>query len=124
MMRLPFEVYGDLFTVPYLANGRTLQGLDCVGVFLEIHRRLGRDLPFYRSAPAQLASAMSRWERVDIPEPGDGILIYSNDPPWHIATVISPFEMVHGIEGAGVVVERFDSPAYARSIEGFYRWKQ
>ena len=123
-MRLPFELYGDLLPVPYLAHGRTLQGLDCVGVFMEVQRRLGHALPFYESDPATLESVLPRWEKVDVPQPGDGILIRSSAPDWHVATVISPFEMVHGKEGAGVVVERFDSPAYARRIEGFYRWKE
>jgi hypothetical protein len=123
-MRLPFQVYGDLLSVPYLKDGRSMQGLDCVGVFILLQHRLGRILPFYESDPAVLAKALGDWVPVTSPEPGDGILIYSADPQWHLATAISATEMVHGKEGAGVVVERFDSPAYLRRIEGFYRWKQ
>ena len=122
--KLPFELYGDLLPVPYLRNGRTLAGLDCVGVFLEIQRRLGRTLPAYESDPAILAASLGKWERIEAPEPGDGILIRSIDPRWHLATAIGAVQMVHGKEGCGVAVERFDSPEYARRIEGFYRWRQ
>jgi hypothetical protein len=100
-----------------------MEGLDCVGVFLEVQRRLGRSLPFYASDPAVLSASLEGWERVTVPEPGDGILLFSEDPPWHLATVIGGNEMIHGKEKAGVVVERFDAPAYRRLIEGFYRWK-
>ncbi len=121
--KLPFALYGDLLPVPYLKDGRTLAGLDCVGVFLEVQRRLGRTLPLYESDPAILAASLGKWERVEAHEPGDGVLIYSADPPWHLATVISAVEMIHGKQGCGVVVERLDAPAYRRRIEGFYRWK-
>ena len=122
--RLPFALYGDLLAVPYLKNGRTAAGLDCVGAFLEMQHRLGRTLPLYDSNAALLAGTLGEWERVEVPEPGDGLLIYSANPRWHLATAISAVEMIHGKEGCGIVVERFDSPAYARRIEGFYRWKQ
>ena len=121
--KLAFSLYGDLLPVPYLKNGRTLAGLDCVGVFLEVQRRLGRTLPAYESNPAMLAAALGAWVKVEDPEPGDGVLIRSHDPRWHLATVIGGVEMIHGKDGCGVVVERFDSPEYARRVEGFYRWK-
>lgn len=123
-MRLPFELYGDLLPVPYLRNGRTLAGLDCVGVFLVVQRRLGRTLPMYESDPAIVAEALGDWEKVSEPDAGDGILIRSMNPAWHVATVIGGVEMIHGKEGCGVVVERFDAPEFSRRIEGFYRWKQ
>lgn len=124
MKSLPFFLYGDLLTTPYVRGGRSFAGLDCVGVFLELQHRLGRTLPAFESDPSIVAAARGDWTRVDTPEPGDAILIYSSDPRWHVATVISPFQMIHGKEAAGVVVERYDSPEYSRRIEGFYRWKQ
>ena len=37
--------YEDLLLTPYTPNGRTLAGLDCMGVVLEIYRRAGIKLP-------------------------------------------------------------------------------
>ena len=123
MKPLRFELYGDLLPVPYLRKGRTLAGLDCVGVFLEIQHRLGRTLPAYESDPEILESYLGEWARVETPEPGDAILIYSYDPAWHVGTVISLNSFIHGKDGVGVVVERYDRPEFSRRIEGFYRWK-
>ncbi|WP_446744303.1 NlpC/P60 family protein [Silvibacterium acidisoli] len=121
--RIPQSLYLDLLAIPYVEHGRTLEGMDCVGLFMEIQRRLGRHLPVYESDPTILADSLIAWERVETPEAGDGVLLFSSDPPWHLATVIGPNEMIHGKEGAGMVVERFDTPAHRRCIEGFYRWK-
>lgn len=124
MDRLPFSLYADLLPVPYLRAGRTIEGLDCVGVFAILQRRLGKPVPFYLSDESALSAALDEWVKVDRPEPGDGILMFSHDPPWHIGTVISANQMIHGKQGAGVVIERFDIPMFARRIEGFYRWKE
>lgn len=123
-MKLPFSLYGDLLTIPYRYRGRRADtGLDCVGLFAIVQRRLGKPVPFYPSNEAGLDAARGQWLKVAKPEPGDGILMFSDDPPWHIATAISPNEMIHAKSGAGVVIERFDSPLFTRRIEGFYRWK-
>lgn len=123
MRALPFELYGDLLAVPYRRHGRGLDGLDCVGVFLELQHRLGCSLPAYESDPEILSNYLGEWQRIETPEPGDAILIYSYDPPWHVGTVISSESFIHGKESAGVVVERYDRPEFSRRIEGFYRWK-
>jgi cell wall-associated NlpC family hydrolase len=121
--QLPAALYSDLLVVPYVEKGRDMRGLDCVGLFVAIQRRLGRWLPLYESDAALLEIAMQDWERVDSPQPGDGVLLRSTSPRWHLATVIGGNLMIHAKEEAGVVVERIDTPLYARRIEGFYRWK-
>jgi cell wall-associated NlpC family hydrolase len=124
-MKLPFSLYGDLLTVPYRYRGRSARtGLDCVGVFSIMQRRLGKSVPFYPSHEGGLAAARGQWVKVAKPEIGDAILMFSDDPPWHVATAISAVEMIHAKSTAGVVIERFDSPLFARRIEGFYRWKE
>jgi len=123
--RLPSVLYSDLLTVPYVANGRTMRGLDCVGLFVTIQRRLGRWMSLYDSEPSVLDVALQDWEQVDAPEPGDGILFrWHNRNRFHIAVAISRNQMIHAKdEAVGIAVERFDSPQYANRILGFYRWK-
>lgn len=126
MTSLPYALWRDLLGKPFEDRARGPQTFDCVGLFLELQRRLGRDLPAYGSREIELYMALvsDRWERVDKPEPGDGVLIYSDDPRWHIGTVAGGGYMLHVFAGHGVSRERYDTFPWHKRIEGFYRWKQ
>jgi cell wall-associated NlpC family hydrolase len=118
------SLYADMIGIPYLRAGRTAAGMDCVGVFLEMMRRIGADVPQYGSDPGILGISLARWDRMEFPEIGAGVLMRSSDPPWHLGVVVGPNLMIHGKEHCGVCVERFDSSIYSRRIEGFYKCRQ
>lgn len=123
-IRLDPRVYADLVGKPFAENARGPQAYGCVGLLLEVMRRMGRALPRYAETEAALRLAigeMGEWEKVDIPRPGDAVLLRSNDPDWHVGVTIDQQHMVHAHPHAGVVVERMDGPLYRRRIEGFYR---
>ena len=119
-----FSLYADLLSIPWKPGGRDRDGIDCVGLFLEMQRRMGRTVPAYGSDEGVLAIARESWERVEDPQPGDAVLLRSSKPAWHIGTVTKRGVMIHAKEGAGVVVERYDAPQYARRVEGIYKLRR
>ena len=122
---LALSVWFDLLGKPYADNGRGPDAYDCVGVFLEIQRRIGNMLPDYSSDLWGLALARNDgWERVTDPQPGDGILIRSAHPSWHIGAVCGAGYMIHAHPQCGVSRERYNADPWHKRIEGFYRWKR
>lgn len=114
----------DLLGKPFRDGARGPEAYDCVGVFLEIQRRLGRDIAAWGSHTRLLAAAKEQWALTAAPEPGDGILLHSINPPWHIATVCGHGYMIHAHPDCGSVVrERYNRFPWHNRIEGFYRWK-
>jgi cell wall-associated NlpC family hydrolase len=68
---------------------------------------------------------MANWTSVPEPEPGNGILFRSTNPPWHIGVAAGDGWMIHASESAGAVVrERYNAFPWHKRIEGFYRWRQ
>jgi cell wall-associated NlpC family hydrolase len=124
MNALPYRVWGDLLGKPFLADGRGPDAFDCVGLLLEVQRRLGNCTVRYNSNENDLGLARTTWERVQYPEPGDGILLRSDNPKWHIGVVAGGGFMLHAFPGRGVARERYDAFPWHKRIEGFYRWKQ
>ena len=124
MMELPLNLWIDLLGKPFADGGRGPDAYDCVGLLLEVQRRMGRSLPAWGSHARNLPGALARWELTDDPQPGDGILIRSSDPAWHIGIVCGDNHMLHANPDAGQVVrERYNSFPWQNRIEGFYRWK-
>jgi|SRR5579864_2390035 len=118
------RLYSDLIGKPYADHGRGPEFFDCFGVLIEIQRRLGNRLPDYISNPDTLDEIRKDdWREVFTPEPGDGILIRSLDPRWHVAVAIDSYQMIHIRKEGHVCIERFDDALWKRRIEGFYRWK-
>ena len=120
---LPAQLYADLLPVPYLAGGRTMAGMDCVGLFLELQARLGMQIPRYASDVSVIDVALASWEKLDRPELGAGVLIRSIDPRWHLGVMVSEDRFIHAKEGCGVAIDRLDSIFYRNRIEGIYRWQ-
>jgi cell wall-associated NlpC family hydrolase len=120
---LPSALWLDLLGKPFREGARGPDAFDCVGLLIEMQRRLGRVVPDWSSDPLVLASALARWERVRVPDPGDGVLIYSVNPQWHVGVVSGGGCMLHAHPDRGVARERIDAFPWHKRIEGFYRWK-
>lgn len=129
----------DLLGKPFEKDARGPAAYDCVGLLLEIERRLGRTLPEYDSREGVLILALVDWEPVSEclpgspqtgpclrggPLPGDAILFRSCDPSWHVGVVTGDGWMIHAHPDCGVVRERYNALPWHNRIEGFYRWKQ
>lgn len=121
---LPVSVWpSDLMGKPFQDGARGPAAFDCVGFMLEVQRRLGVPLPPWGSDPRELAGALPYWGKVTEPQPGDAILLDSDDPRWtfHIAVVYGGGWMIHAREGVGVSMERYNAFPWQNRIRGFYR---
>lgn len=122
----------DLLGIPFLDGGRDPRiGLDCWGLVLEIFRRYGIDLPDYRIA-CEDASRIDQeidanrwaWIRVTSSAPPVPSLVVMrfNHPVLcnHTGVYIGDGLFIHTRQPIGVNIDRINSPAWARKIEGFY----
>ena len=124
MKPLPYIFWCDLLGKPWRKDARGPDAYDCVGLLIEMLRRLGFTIPAYASDIGAIDLALFDWELVTDPQPGDAILIRSLNPRWHIGVVSGPGWMLHSREGAGVLRERYNVFPWQARIEGFYRWRQ
>ncbi len=118
---LPTSIWLDLLGKPFADGARGPHAYDCVGLMLEIERRLGFELPAWGSHARELPGAMAHWEPVTDPQPGDGILLTSDDPPWHIGVVTGGGYMIHAHPACGVTRERYNAFPWQNRVRGFYR---
>ena len=131
--------YADLVGVPFVSQGRSKDGMDCYGLTQEIFRRCGDDIGEYwvdAFASEQIDKLIrnataTRWEEIDykngaeIPVPAL-VAISFNTPPGivnHTAVYIGNGRFLHTREKIGVCVDRLDSPAWRKKIEGIYKFK-
>jgi len=111
-------------------GGRTLAGMDCYGLCLELARRDGVILPdaIWAEAPEEIEKIVNETElkgftKADKPQPGD-LVGFMLRPPFvsHIGYMVSEYEFIHVTKGTRVTRERLDSLQWNRKIAGFYRW--
>lgn len=118
---LPTSLWFDLLSKPFRDGARGPDAYDCVGLMLEVERRLGVELPPWGSHAREMAGALAHWTPVTDPQPGDGILFESDDPPWHIGVVGGGGYMIHAHPSCGVARERYNTFPWQNRIRGFYR---
>jgi cell wall-associated NlpC family hydrolase len=98
----------------------------------------GHDLPDYADAythtkdHASVAAAVESgladgWEKVARGQAGDLLILKIGGRPWHCAVMVNGQQFLHwpppdqqGIQ-LGSLIERLDSPHWAKRIEGIYR---
>lgn len=125
-------MYNDLIGIPFVDGGRDpRKGLDCWGLSLEIFRRHGIKLPDYKIAcedasriDQEVTAERPYWLKCvggELPVPALVVIkfnsaIYCN----HTGVFIGGGRFIHTRERVGVNIDRIDSPAWRRMIEGFY----
>lgn len=123
--------HADLVGTPFLWAGRTLAGLDCWGLVLEVYRRLGVELQDVADYRAQdVAATGSRlvetnaptWRQVEEPyEPYDLLLFADGScgAVTHCALLIGDGRILHTTERTGVVLTPLGG--FGRRLVGVYR---
>ncbi len=125
----------DYTGIPFRADGRGRDGLDCWGLVVMVYReRFGIGLPEFPGAypdesPESLRNAAGvaraereRWRRVEVPVEGDVALLRLQGLPCHVGIVVSKTAMLHVMAGIESCVEKFTGPQWKDRIEGFYRY--
>lgn len=127
--------WSDEYTgIPFRADGRTREGLDCWGLVVMVYReRLGVSLPEFPGAypdesPESLRNAAGvareerkRWTRVESPRVYDVALLRLQGLPCHVGVVASKGRMLHVMAGIESCVEEYTGPQWRNRIEGFFR---
>lgn len=129
--------YSDLIGVPFSNRGRNVTtGLDCYGLVMEIYKRFGITLPEFNadwddskkiSAIINRESSKSAWQKV---EPDSlsvpcVMAIRFGVPKGvinHTGVYIGNGKFIHIRERIGVCVDRINSLAWTKQIEGYYKY--
>lgn len=123
---------GAFVGLPFVDHGRDRAGVDCWGLAklaLEEHFGIGGLPDFtsqYRHARDRalhevFACEIERWQRVEIPAPGDVVVLRYAGRPMHVGLVVAPGLMLTVDRGTASCVERLDSHRWLGRIEGYYR---
>jgi cell wall-associated NlpC family hydrolase len=132
--------YEDLLAVPYCEGGRTLAGLDCWGVCLEVFRRQGIEVPDVFAGADQLqvklnqagvsaldwiASLFGAWRRVPEPVVGSAVVFRDVDGnAVHVGVIVAPNRFLHASRRTGITVCRLDRPPWPDKLLGAYVYDQ
>lgn len=123
-------IYADLIGKPFQDDGRGPDVYDCLGLAIEVQRRLGITVPDFLSSEAELhrqiaaGGFLADCEKLAVAEPGCVVLMRSlgGRANRHLGVMVDRFRMVHASEPAHtVVLERLSSSRWATHILGFYK---
>lgn len=122
-------MYSDLIGIPFKDGGRDASGYDCWGLAVEVFRRFGVELPDYKIScedasriNGQIEDARPLWEKLAGPSVPCLVVMRFANPIYcnHTGVYIGDGKFIHTRERIGVNIDRIDSPAWRRIIEGYY----
>lgn len=128
MTPLATQHWEDLIGAPFEMGGRGEPGYDCLGLLLEVHRRMGFMVPDpfdYRdgwvteTVTALVTCAARGWDTIPAADavPGDGVAMDWDGRP-HVAVLLPGRRIIHALEGVGVACTRITTEM---QIRGYFR---
>jgi cell wall-associated NlpC family hydrolase len=118
---------------PFLDKGRDRDGLDCWGCIVLAYREvygielLSLDGSYEHTKDAAALESVvkqeqaSHWRQVDVPQPGDVVVLRVKSCHSHVGLVLNSREMLHAQEGTDATVERYDGALWSRRVADFWR---
>ena len=120
--------YTKYLSIPFVPNGRTMDGCDCYGlVRLLLTDLYGKLLPLFANDETEYAplinSGLATIGATGIPKPEEGALVILRylGLPVHIGLCIDGTRVIHTEKFKGVHIEALSSRHIASRIVGFYR---
>ncbi len=120
--------------LPFKADGRTREGVDCYGLVCLVYKELHNiDLNpftgiFVEQTPEkmiEIARIMNKdrdnWLRGDKPQTFDMVQLRTGRHAFHVGIMVDGKRMLHVEEGIDSVIESIRSPLWANRIEWIYR---
>lgn len=100
----------DLIGIPYKEHGRTLAGLDCYGLAIEVEKRFGKNLQdvVYENHDKELSqkwAPLLNLKRTDLIKAGSIVEIHVGGT-LHIAVALNSSIMIHATTNQGVRISR------------------
>lgn len=122
----------DLIGIPWKVRGRSLTGIDCVGLATMAQELFhGREINFpqdydegnyLNQSEIILHEVLRLFEPTDKPKQGDiGLFFFQNC--WHVVTFTDTNHFLHIFEGKTSRISRL-TPAYMRFLKGVYKWRE
>lgn len=111
--------------------GRSVNGVDCIGLPICAARDLGvhlydpeRYAP-HVDAAALVAGLLRECHAVPVDERriGDLLLFKARGNPQHVAVLVEENRMIHSWDSVGKVAEHELTPAWLKMLHSVYRWK-
>ena len=104
----------DYLGKPWVRAGRGPDAFDCVGLFMEIQKKIyGRDVSDLSFINLNSAKSIARafwespeaqkWQPTNLPKAGDGVAMYLHSIPNHVGVVMDDLHVIHAYEGQGVI---------------------
>lgn len=119
--------------LPYVHEGRTMEGLDCFGIAVLIYRELGHELFDFVNLPPDwslngcnhmIENYWRDWERVDTPKFLDGVMLKNyKGIANHGGLMLDDHTFIHCVKKIGVVIGDLNQPSWKKRFENFYRLK-
>lgn len=103
----------DLIGVPYKENGRSLEGLDCYGLAIEVEKRIGKNLidVYYNNHNIELSdeySPLLNIRKIVNVYPG-ALLEMHIGSELHIGVAITKDLMIHATKNQGVRISKINA---------------
>jgi hypothetical protein len=118
----------DLIGIPYKPRGRNKDGMDCLGIAIEVLRREGITMPdvFYPDTEIEtnkrvmegLESSIPNI-KLDRPEKNCIIEFFVHGEPSHIGVYLENDEFIHASRQFGVCIDKLWR--WNKRIKGYYR---
>ncbi len=134
-MTTPQEVITQARTwvgVPFLHQGRTREGVDCVGLLVAVLREVGHDpadstrYPFRAKSAVLMQHLAAECDEQPVggEQPGD-VLVCSmrGEEPYHVALLTERGTLIHAVSLIGTVVEHHFDDAWRGRVRRVYRWR-
>lgn len=119
----------DWVGLPYEEVGRGPHAFDCLGLFVELHRRrFGRELPDPSISMTEAArsrfvdSQRPLWRSVGVATEGCAVLFRVRGLALHVGYAISSTHMLHVEDAALSVIEDFTTMKWRSRLEGIYSY--
>lgn len=122
--------YIDLLEKEFAYGGRGPEFYDCYGLIMEMHRRLGIELPEYKSERdpnlIQLIIVEGRklFEQIEKPSPQCVVSFFIK--PYitsHLGFMLDDRKFIHIMFKSRVTVEKIDCDDWKNRITGYFKWK-
>jgi len=125
--------YENYIGIPFQANGRSRDGLDCWGLVRLIYEEQYQiDLPSFTSdydiedddrIKELISQYQEGWEETDIPKEGSVVLFKILGELTHIGIMISNKHFIHVREGSNTVIDNIEGFRWKNRVVGFYDYK-
>lgn len=124
--------YEKYIGIPFKANGRTEDGLDCWGLARLIYsREYNIELPSFSTEYViedddrireLITQYKEGWESKEVPSEGDVVLFRVLGDLTHMGVMVSDTKFIHVREGSNTVTDSITNTKWKNRVTGFYKY--